>query len=370
MFLRINPISTIAGQYHSKPVFKSGSPKYDASARKSDYELGQDVFENETLDSELSESTKDSTIYNKEVVEEIGPDGRIYFSLEARKPQQKIDPLKSEDHLGTYFKQINKYPLLSEKEERALTKKMCEEHDEKARQLLINSNLRFVVSIAKKYQGMGLSLLDLIQEGNIGLIKATANFDCTYDNKFCSYAVWYIEQAIINGIKNQGRTIRLPISQINLINDIKRAVIEFTKEHGRAPSLEEIANKLGIPEKKIAFALKSMRNTISLDAPITSDDDAKKVIDFIPYKSDTLSNELDDLNITRWDYVKRLLERLSPTELKVLELKFGFDDGEAKTKPQIASIFGVNKYKIGRMERKILKYLRQRCDFAEKIRLI
>ena len=364
--MRIDPTNTIISQYNSKPVFRAGSSKNKTFVGDLKYRLRKDLPEKETPGVALNEQSK-SDVYDKNIVEETGLDGRTYFFLEDREPQQKIDPRKSEDTLGLYFKQIDKYPLLSVEEEREIAKKMCETNDEKARQLLINSNLRFVVKMAKKYMDMGLPLLDLIQEGNLGLIRATETFDYKLGNKFCSYAVWYIEQYIINSIKNTGRTIRLPISQIDQINKIKSAVVKLTKELGRPPSKEEIANELGISENKILFALKSMKNTISLDSPIRPDEDSKKLVDFIPIKTDVSSNELSDLDIARWDYVERIFDKLSPMEQDVLKLRFGFDDGEAKSKPQIASIYGLTKYKIGRIERNALKYLRQQCKYVEQI---
>lgn len=365
MVVRISPINIKNSQYNSRLIFKANPHKENVFDNSSNYRIKKGIFEKKAKDSETSEQIN-NVVYNKEIVEEIGDDGKTYFCLEDNKPQQKIDAHKTDDHLGLYFKQIDKYPLLSVEEERALTKKMCEENDENARKLLINSNLRFVVKMAKKYIDMGLPLLDLIQEGNLGLIRATETFDYKLGNRFCSYAVWYIEQSIINSIKNNGRTIRLPISQIDQINKIKSAIVKLTKELGRPPLKEEIADELGISEKNIAFALKSMKNAVSLDSPIRPDEDTKKIVDFIPSKPDNESSDLGDLDIDRWDYVQRLFAKLSPKEQDVLKLRFGFTDGESKSKPQIASMYGVTKYKIRGIEKKALKYLRQSCKYIEQ----
>ena len=358
--MRINPINT------KNTIFRADVKKNKSFVGDLKYRLRENLPEKETSSTFINEPQKSDNIYDKNIVEETGSDGQTYISLEEREPLPRIDIHKSEDSIGLYFKQINKYPLLSVEEERALTKKMCETNDEKAKQLLINSNLRFVVKMAKKYMGMGVPLLDLIQEGNLGLMRATETFDYKLGNKFCSYAVWYIEQYIINSIKNNGRTIRLPISQIEQINKIKGAVVKLTKELGRHPSKEEIIDELGISEKKLSFALKSMKNTISLDAPIRPDDnDSKKLIEFIPYNPNISANEMGDLDVTRWDYVKRLFERLSPLEQDVLKLKFGFNGGAGMSRPQIASSYGVPKSAIRRIERHALDYLKQGCKNFE-----
>ncbi len=364
--MRISPINTKISHYNSEPIFKASSPNKKVYIG---YRPRKDSSDPGVNNVALSGQTKSDNFYDKNIVEETGSDGQTYIFLEEKEPQPRIDSRNVEDSLGLYFKQINKYPLLSVEEEREITKKMCESNDEKARQLLINSNLRFVVKMAKKYQGMGLSLLDLIQEGNLGLMRAAETFDYKLGNKFCSYAVWYIEQYIINSIKNKGRTIRLPISQIDQINKIKGAVVKLTKELGRPPLKDEIAAELGMSDKKLAFALRSMKNTTSLDAPIRPDEDAKKVIDFIPSKSNHPSDEMGDLDIMRWDYVKRLFERLSSIEQDVLKLKFGFDGGAGMSRPQIASAYGVPKCAIRRIERHALDYLKQGCKDFERIML-
>ena len=189
------------------------------------------------------------------------------ISIEEPKTQESLSSVNSDDSVRIYLQQIGKIPLLSPEEELEAAKKIYETHSEIARKVLINANLRLVVSIAKKYIGRGLSFLDLIQEGNMGLIKATEKFDYTKGYKFSTYATWWIQQSITRAIADKARIIRLPIHLIESINKIKKATMDLTTELGRIPNKQEIADKMGISISKLTSIIKSTQSTISIDTP-------------------------------------------------------------------------------------------------------
>ena len=203
------------------------------------------------------------------------------ISIEEPKTQESLSSVNSDDSVRIYLQQIGKIPLLSPEEELEVAKKIYETHSEIARKVLINANLRLVVSIAKKYIGRGLSFLDLIQEGNMGLIKATEKFDYTKGYKFSTYATWWIQQSITRAIADKARIIRLPIHLIESINKIKKATMDLTTELGRIPNKQEIADKMGISISKLTSIIKSTQSTISIDTPTGQKDDSNKIIDYI-----------------------------------------------------------------------------------------
>ena len=263
------------------------------------------------------------------------------ISIEEPKTQESLSSVNSDDSVRIYLQQIGKIPLLSPEEELEIAKQIYETKSEIARKVLINANLRLVVSIAKKYIGRGLSFLDLIQEGNMGLIKATEKFDYTKGYKFSTYATWWIQQSITRAIADKARIIRLPIHLIESINKIKKATLDLTTELGRIPVKQEIADKLGISVSKLTSIIKSTQSTISIDTPTGQKDDSNKIIDYIVDES-TLAPESLVSQESLLDDIKGMLEQLSPKERDVLSLRFGLNnDGNKKTLDEIGTIYGV-----------------------------
>ena len=283
------------------------------------------------------------------------------ISIEEPKTQESLSCVNSDDSVRIYLQQIGKIPLLSAEEELEVAKQIYETHSEIARKVLINANLRLVVSIAKKYIGRGLSFLDLIQEGNMGLIKATEKFDYTKGYKFSTYATWWIQQSITRAIADKARIIRLPIHLIESINKIKKATLDLTTELGRIPVKQEIADKLGISVSKLTSIIKSTQSTISIDTPTGQKDDSNKIIDYIVDES-TLAPESLVSQESLLDDIKGMLEQLSPKERDVLILRFGLNnDGNKKTLDEIGTIYGVSRERIRQIENRAISKLKKLC---------
>ena len=209
----------------------------------------------------------------------------VLKSVEVPSIQENLMSVSSDDSVKIYLRQIGKILLLTTDEELDLAKKIQENHDDFAKNVLVNANLRLVVSIAKKYIGRGLSFLDLIQEGNVGLIKAAGRFDYKKGYKFSTYATWWIQQSITRAIADKARIIRLPIHMIDSIGKIRRATLDLTTELGHTPTKQEIAYRLGLPVSKLTAIIKSAQSTVSMDTPASSDEDSSKIADFIVDKS-------------------------------------------------------------------------------------
>lgn len=283
------------------------------------------------------------------------------ISIEEPKTQESLNSVNSDDSVRIYLQQIGKIPLLSAEEELEVAKKIYETQSEIARKVLINANLRLVVSIAKKYIGRGLSFLDLIQEGNMGLIKATEKFDYTKGYKFSTYATWWIQQSITRAIADKARIIRLPIHLIESINKIKKATMDLTTELGRIPVKQEIADKMGISVAKLTSIIKSTQSTISIDTPTGQKDDSNKIIDYIVDES-TIAPESLVSQESMLDDIKGMLEQLSPKERDVLILRFGLNnDGNKKTLDEIGSIYGVSRERIRQIENRAISKLKKLC---------
>ena len=247
------------------------------------------------------------------------------IAIEEPKTQESLNSVNSDDSVRIYLQQIGKIPLLTPEEELEVAKKIYETQSEIARKVLINANLRLVVSIAKKYIGRGLSFLDLIQEGNMGLIKATEKFDYTKGYKFSTYATWWIQQSITRAIADKARIIRLPIHLIESINKIKKATMDLTTELGRIPVKQEIADKMGIPVSKLTSIIKATQSTISIDTPTGQKDDSNKIIDYIVDESTIAPDSLVSQE-SMLDDIKGMLEQLSQKERDVLILRFGLNN--------------------------------------------
>ncbi len=294
-------------------------------------------------------------------IEPIEEDDDDSIAIEEPKTQESLNSVNSDDSVRIYLQQIGKIPLLSAQEELDVAKKIYETQSEIARKVLINANLRLVVSIAKKYIGRGLSFLDLIQEGNMGLIKATEKFDYTKGYKFSTYATWWIQQSITRAIADKARIIRLPIHLIESINKIKKATMDLTTELGRIPNKQEIADKMGITVAKLNSIVKSTQSTISIDTPTGQKDDSNKIIDYIVDESTIAPDNLVSQE-SMLDDIKNMLEQLSQKERDVLILRFGLNnDGNKKTLDEIGSIYGVSRERIRQIENRAISKLKKLC---------
>jgi len=278
-------------------------------------------------------------------------------------PKVKIDynNVVADDSVKIYLQQIGKIPLLTYDEEIEIAKQIKEKKSAVAREQLINANLRLVVSIAKKYIGRGLSFLDLIQEGNLGLMKASEKFDYTKGYKFSTYATWWIQQSITRGIADKSRMIRLPVHMIETLGKIKRASAELLLELGRNPTKEEIAYRIGVSVSKLSALMKSAQSTISIETPANQKDDASKIGDFIVDESDlTPDSKVTSENLL--DDVQKMLNQLSPKEKDVLIMRYGLDDnGRKKTLDEIGTRYGVSRERIRQIENRAIAKLKKLC---------
>ncbi len=285
----------------------------------------------------------------------------VLKSVEAPKVQESLGSINSDDSVKIYLRQIGKIPLLTNEEELELAKRIQEKKDSFAKDILVNANLRLVVSIAKKYIGRGLSFLDLIQEGNVGLIKAAGRFDYRKGYKFSTYATWWIQQSITRAIADKARIIRLPIHMIDSISKIRKATIDLTSELGRTPSKQEIAYRMGISVQKLTSIIKSAQSTISMDTPATSDEDSSKIADFIVDNSTiTPDSRVSQDNLL--EDIRKILNQLSQKERDVLILRYGLDNnGSKKTLDEIGTQYGVSRERIRQIETRAISKLKKLC---------
>lgn len=260
-----------------------------------------------------------------------------------------------DDPVRMYLKEIGRIPLLSPEEEVDLAKKM-EQGDEKAKRRLAEANLRLVVSIAKRYVGRGMLFLDLIQEGNLGLIKAVEKFDYRKGYKFSTYATWWIRQAITRAIADQARTIRIPVHMVETINKLIRVSRQLLQELGREPNPEEIAHEMGITEEKVREIMKIAQEPVSLETPIGEEEDSH-LGDFIEDHEAKAPAEEASFTLLR-EQLEDVLTTLTDREQKVLRLRFGLDDGRARTLEEVGQQFGVTRERIRQIEAKTLRKLR------------
>ena len=263
--------------------------------------------------------------------------------------------VKINDPVRMYLKEIGRINLLTSDEEFEYAKR-AEEGDEEAKRMLAESNLRLVVSIAKRYVGRNLSFLDLIQEGNIGLMKAVDKFDPTKGYKFSTYATWWIRQAITRAIADQARTIRVPVHMVETINKLARVQRQLTQELNREPTDEEIAKKLGITVDKVREVYKISQDPVSLETPIGEEDDSH-LGDFIRDERTMGPEEYATVEMLK-EELKGVLSTLTEREEKVLRLRFGLDDGQCRTLEEVGQIFGVTRERIRQIEAKALRKLR------------
>ena len=299
---------------------------------------------------------------------DLGPDDDI--TLAGLDEEELVDPVdlaaeySLDDPVRMYLKEIGQIKLLSAEEEVELAKRVSE-GDQEAKNKLTEANLRLVVSIAKKYSGRGLHILDLIQEGNTGLIRAVDKFDWTKGNKFSTYATWWIRQAITRAIADQARTIRVPVHMVEVINKATRCNRKLVQELGREPTVEEIAAELNLPVEKIIEANRTAADTLSLDTPVGDEEDTS-IGSFVedertPGPADATSNAL------LAEALKEILDTLTEREADVLRMRFGMYDGRTHTLEEVGQIFGVTRERIRQIENKAIRKLRHPSR-AKKIR--
>ncbi len=265
------------------------------------------------------------------------------------------DSVSIDDPVRMYLKEIGKVPLLSGQEEAELAQKMSE-GDNVAKKRLAESNLRLVVSIAKRYVGRGMLFLDLIQEGNLGLIKAVEKFDYTKGYKFSTYATWWIRQAITRAIADQARTIRIPVHMVETINKLIRVTRQLVQELGRDPLPDEVAKELNMPIDKVGEIMKIAQEPVSLETPIGEEEDSH-LGDFIPDDDAPAPSDAATFTLLKEQLVD-VLNTLTPREEKVLRLRFGLDDGRARTLEEVGKEFNVTRERIRQIEAKALRKLR------------
>jgi RNA polymerase primary sigma factor len=306
--------------------------------------------ENIEIHDEGEENSEEVEVYDTESSEI-----KKYLSYLEGQQTSVYDNANLKDPVKLYLKEIGRISLLSPSEERKLARKAAN-GDEKAKQKLSVANLRLVVSIAKKYMGRGLSFLDLIQEGNIGLLKAVDKFDWKKGYKFSTYATWWIRQAITRAIADQARTIRVPVHMVETINKLNKVIRTHMQDHGTYPTIEDLAKDMGKSKEKINEILKAARETISLEATVGNDDEST-VGDFVE-DPNVLSPEDAAAQMILHEQIDKVLNTLSQREAMVLKMRYGLIDGKAKTLEEVGQYFNVTRERIRQIEVKALRKLR------------
>ncbi|WP_369000425.1 RNA polymerase sigma factor RpoD [Candidatus Nanosynbacter sp. TM7-074] len=311
--------------------------------------------ENTTKPTNLNDDDFDPTLIDEEESED----------LDSLTTGQYLDDV-SDDSVRLYLREIGKIPLLSAEEEMALARRIIE-GDKKAKDKMAEANMRLVVSIAKRYSGRGLDFLDLIQEGNTGLLRAVEKFDPDKGFKFSTYATWWIRQAITRAIADQARTIRIPVHMVETINKLLRTQRRMTQELNREPTIDELAKELDMEPEKIEYVIKIKQDISSLDAGVGRDgeDDDSVLQDFI-VDEDTVSPEDSASNQLLKEQVQDILSSLSDREQKIVRMRFGLDNGKNHTLEEVGQEFAVTRERIRQIEAKALAKLRKHKD-AKKL---
>ena len=325
-----------------------------------DMQLNEDQFEKLL---ELLEQANVDILRITEDDDDLPPDEEIILSEEDEVDMENLDlsipdGISIEDPVRMYLKEIGKVPLLTAEEEIELARKMEEggPEGEAAKKKLAEANLRLVVSIAKRYVGRGMLFLDLIQEGNLGLIKAVEKFDFHKGFKFSTYATWWIRQAITRAIADQARTIRIPVHMVETINKLIRVSRQLLQELGREPTAEELAQEMQMPEEKVREIMKIAQEPVSLETPIGEEEDSH-LGDFIPDDDIPAPAEAAAFTLLK-EQLMEVLDTLTEREEKVLRLRFGLDDGRARTLEEVGKEFNVTRERIRQIEAKALRKLR------------
>ncbi len=290
---------------------------------------------------------------------------KLRITVEKRPEVSALASELTQDSIQMYLREIGKIPLLTAEEEVLLAKRK-ERNDKEAERRLIEANLRLVVSIAKKFVGKQLSLLDLIQEGNVGLFRAVKKFEYRKGFKFSTYATWWIRQAITRALADQSRTIRIPVHMVETINRFKQVERRLIQDLGREPLLEELAAEMDMPIDKVVHIQKISQETASLDTSVGDDDDDSKLADFIE-DAKNLSPDKSAARQLLKDYVTEAMKDLTPREQKILELRFGLEDGVSHTLEEVGREFDVTRERIRQIEAKALEKIQQK-EIIQKLK--
>lgn len=321
------------------------------------YDEFEDALEGENLSPEQIDMAYDKMEgANIDVIEEIDPEELASEDISEVDPKIAVaEGITVDDPVRMYLKEIGRIPLLSHDQELELATRMAE-GDEEAKHRLAEANLRLVVSVAKRYVGRGMQFLDLIQEGNLGLIKAVDKFDYRKGFKFSTYSTWWIRQAITRAIADQARTIRIPVHMVETINKLVRVNRQLLQELGREPRHDEIAKAMGITEDKVREIIKIAQDPVSLETPIGEEEDSH-LGDFIPDDDAPAPDNMATQAMLKRQ-LNEVLSTLTPREEKVLRLRFGLDDGRTRTLEDVGKEFNVTRERIRQIEAKALRKLR------------
>ncbi len=341
-----------------KMPFKSLVEKGKAAGKLTTQEIDAAIIEMDLDIEELDKLYETLESQNIEIVDDLSSAAIENFDVDLPKSLDIGGDDKGiavDDPVKVYLKEIGRVPLLTPEEEIELAIRISDD-DQHAKQRLAEANLRLVVSIAKRYVGRGMQFLDLIQEGNLGLIKAVDKFDYTKGFKFSTYATWWIRQAITRAIADQARTIRIPVHMVETINKVKKTNSQLLHKNGRDPSAEEIAAELDMPVEKVREIMRVAQEPVSLETPIGEEEDSH-LGDFIPDDDAPAPADAASMLLLK-EQLEEVLKTLTPREAKVLKLRFGLMDGHPHTLEEVGSEFGVTRERIRQIEAKALRKLR------------
>ena len=342
-----------------KVPFKSLVEKGKAAGKLTTQEIDTAIVEMDLDIEDLDKLYETLEANNIEVVDDLSSAAIENFDVDIPKVLDigggDEKGMTVDDPVKVYLKEIGRVPLLTPEEEIELAIRISDD-DQKAKQRLAEANLRLVVSIAKRYVGRGMQFLDLIQEGNLGLIKAVDKFDYTKGFKFSTYATWWIRQAITRAIADQARTIRIPVHMVETIHRVSRTSRQLLQEFGREPTIDEIAEKLGMSADKVREIMKIAQDPVSLETPIGEEEDSH-LGDFIPDDDTPAPAEAASASILR-EVIERELHTLTPREEHVIKLRFGLYDGRTRTLEEVGKEFDITRERIRQIEAKALRKLR------------